>query len=317
MNYKTIYIGSLLAMALMASCNNADKAKSGESESTIGGLFSGKDDKKEANEIITFNNSIVKVDNSQSSAIQTFANNFDSFEKFVHDKVQNPDGFITIPPMMIFPPTIHNLKSLVYPDGQSKEFKPLIDQMNESFDAIKELNKEVDAYKSAEDWKEDKGQKLVELREKATNEIKKYREASAAVFAKLKPLAEKAEETTLADNPLKDQYLGSKKILELVQNTTDIAFETEDQAKLNTDFKKQYQDIEKLYKENKDNEISKDYQSKVRSYGIFNDDVNEFLGKMRIAQRELDANTPLSENALTGLENASENVLRSYNAFVD
>ena len=102
-----------------------------------------------------------------------------------------------------------------------------------------------------------------------------------------------------------------------MQNTTDIAFETEDQAKLNTDFKKQYQEIEKLYKENKDNEISKDYQSKVRSYGIFNDDVNEFLGKMRIAQRELDANTPLSENALTGLENASENVLRSYNAFVD
>ncbi|WP_185212011.1 DUF3829 domain-containing protein [Sphingobacterium mizutaii] len=317
MNYKSIYIGSLLAMALLASCNNTDKAKSGESESTISGLFGGKDDKNKASEIINFNNSIVKVDNSQNSAIQTFANNFDSFEKYVKGKVENPEGFMSIPPIMMFPPTVHNLKSLVYPDGLSKEFKPLIDQMNESFDAIKEINKEVDSYKSAEDWKEDKGQKLVELREKATTEIKKYRDASTAVFAKLKPLAEKAEETTLEGNPLKDQYVGSKKLLELVQNTTNIAFETEDQAKLTADFKKQYQDIEKLYKENKDKEIPKDFQPKIRTYGMFNDDVNDFLGKMRIAQRELDANTPLSEDALRGLDNAAESVLRSYNAFVD
>jgi len=314
MRISRYYIGSFLALALMASCNNSDSGKSGETSSS---LFEGKDEKKEANELITFNNTIVKLDNTHSSSLKTFTSNFDRFDEFVKQKVQDPNGFNSIAPIMIMPPIINSSSEIVYPDGMSKEFKPLLDQMTESFKAVQAINKEIEVYKSAEDWKEDQGKKLVELREKATTEIKKNRDASNQIFEKLQPIVSKAEEITLEGNPLKDQYVRSKKLLDKVQQTTNMTFESTDLAKLTEDFKKNYQEIEKVYNENKNDELPKEYKSKERSFVSFNDSVNDFLGKMRIIQRELDAGTPITDNALTGIDNGSQNVLRSYNSFVD
>lgn len=317
MKINSILIGSLLTVSLMASCNNSG-SKTGESESSGGGLFSNKDDdKKEANEIIAFNNSIVKVNNTQGSAIRTFVSNFDQFEQYVKETNENPGQIARIAPIMVFPPIVHDLKGIVYPDGLSKDFKPLVDQLSSSFDAIKEIHKEVSAYKSAEDWKEDKGKKLEEFREKATAEISKNQDAASQIFAKLKPLADKAEETILEGNPLKSQFIRSKRLLDLVQETTVMAYEAEDLNKLKADFKKSYSEIEKDYNDNKGDELPKDYQSKARTFGMYNDAINEYLGKMRIVQRELDAGTEISETALTSLDNASQNALRSYNSFVD
>lgn len=312
---KHIYYASgLLAMGLLFSCNSSEKGKSDSNSSSI---FSKKDDKKEANEIIAFNNLIVKADNNQSSNIKAFTDNFERLDEYIKTRISNPDGFNTIAPIMVTPPSINNMDRIVYPDGFSKEYKPLIDQMNESFEALKALNKDIDVYKSAEDWKEDNGKKMVEFRDKAMQEIKKNRDASNQIFDKLTPVVEKAEETTLDGSPIKNQFLRSKKLLNEVERTNSLAFETQDISQLKTEFQKKYNEIEKLYNENKGDTIPKEYKNRERSFGSFNDSVNDFLGKMRVVLRELEAGINLSESALTTLDNSAQDVLRSYNSFVD
>lgn len=316
MKINNIYILTILILAIFTSCNNSDNKSTEGSNSKSSGLFGKSDKKEEANALIEFNNKIVKAENSQISLIRSFTNNFDRFEQFVLNKVSKPNETI-IAPILVTPPIINNLNGIVYPNGLSKEFQPLLEQMSSSIESLKTIQKEMDNYKSAEDWVEDKGAKLAEFKERATNEITKNRDAANQVFEKLKPIVDKAEEVTLEGNPLKSQYIRSKKLLDLVQKTNILAFETEDQSQLKNNFKNEYQQIEKTLNDNQKDDLPKEYQNKIKSFTSYNDAVNDFLGKMRIVQRELDAGTPLTENSLTALDNASKQVLSSYNSFVN
>ncbi|MGM1429900.1 hypothetical protein ACS126_11635 [Sphingobacterium lactis] len=317
MKINKLYISNMLMLALMASCNSGDnKAEKNGTETSGGGLFGGANSKDKAVEIVDFNNKLVKADNTHSNYIQHFLSNLDQTDRYVQNVLTNPDG-LNIYPITAVVPTINNLDGIVYPDGFSSEFKPLVDNMDASFKALKEIDKEIKAYTSAEDYKEDKGAKMKDFRTRSEAEIKKNRDALTSIYDKLIPQVEKAEEVVLADHPFKDQVMRSKKIMNEVQRITDGAFSINDVNAFNGTFKKAYADIEKLYNENKSDNLPSEGKSKESSFTRFNDDVNSFLGKMRIVQRELDASKTPELSNIESLDQSAQNVLSSYNSFVN
>ncbi len=315
MRINHIIAASALAFSLLSSCNNSEKK--GETENKTGGMFDSNDQKlSKANELIQFNNTLVKIDNRHYNDMNAFTETFDALEKHIKTKLENPAA-ISIPPIRrLNSLSIDKIEDLKYPEG-TKDFKPLLDQMDESYKALLTISKDMESYKSAEDWKEDKGAKLKTFKEQAESEIKKNREASVKVFDQLKPLIDAAEEVTLANNPLKNQYIRSENILNTVLENTKQFFDTKDIAKVKPEFAKNYQEIEKLMNENKADKISDQYRSKAGSFERFNDAVNDYLGKMRILQRNLDEGTEFEESNLSAFEQASTHVLHSYNNFVD
>lgn len=274
------------------------------------------DQNDEANEIITFNNTLVKADNSHASFINTFISYVDRVDKFIAEQIANPSAQI-VAPISVPAVSINNLKGVVYPGGWEKEYQPLVEEMENSFKALKTLQKEIETYRSAEDWKEDSGSKMVDFKENAMKEIDKNREASATLFEKMRPEVNQAEEAILGDHPLKDQILQSKTIMELTQQLNNDAYSMTEPTDLKSNFDQQYTELEELFMKNKDLDLPEDYKSKSRSFTAFNDAVNDFLGKMRIIKRELDAGALPSEDNLRSFDTATQNVLRTYNSFVD
>lgn|SRR5690606_16123565 len=299
----------LCIWVLFSACN---------SSSTSSNHLTGNDDEamNAANEIIAFNNKLVKADNSHASFIRTMHSFMQSTGRFITTRLEQPDSR-TIAPATVPPVSINTLQGIVYPNGWSKTYQPMVKDMEDSFDALKKLQKEVDVYREAEDWKEDNGEKLTEFNERIYQEIDKNRAASEALFTKIRPEVDQAEEEVLKGHPLKDPIIQSKRVMSLALDITNQSYDATDLDTFKAEFEKQYDQLEKMHEKNSALSIPDTYKNKERSFNAFNDAANNFLGKMRIIKRELEANSELTDSALNQLDAASQSVLRAYNSFVD
>ncbi|MFS4472120.1 hypothetical protein [Chryseobacterium sp. T20] len=267
-------------------------------------------------DIISFNNKIVKMDEAHSDFIKNFQNSLVQMEDYVKNKEANPQ-FSGISP--IFTPTImmHAHQALKAPDVLGKDFQVLVDAMKDTMTQLETLKKELETYKEAEDWKDDKGKKVAEISEKAKKLIQENRTAATDLFAKLSPRADKAEIETLKDHPLKTQIIQSRETMELAQKIIDDSYDVTDINVYKYKFSQQYQQMEKLYNRNINESIPSSEKQKESSYQAFNNSVNDFLGKMRIVQRSLNENNQELNSDLDDLEREAGYILDRYNSFVD
>lgn len=267
-------------------------------------------------DIISFNNKVVKMDDAQSDFIKNFQNSLIQMDEFVKNAAANPQ-FSGISPT--FTPTImmYSHQELKAPDVLGKEFQGLVDTMKNTTTQLEALKKELETYKEAEDWKDDKGKKVTEITEKAKKLIQENRTAATELFAKLSPKADKAEMETLKDHPLKTQILQSRETMELTQKIIDDSYMVTDMNAYKNKFSQQYQQMEKLYNSNINEKIPSSEKQKESSYQAFNNSVNDFLGKMRIVQRSLNENNQEINSNLDDLEREAGYVLDRYNTFVD
>lgn len=318
MKITQIIICSTLALTLFASCNNSGKkGESGDSTESSGGLFGSSNDKEEADAIIEFNNRLVRVENSHNTYIRNFMNAVDGFEKFVQTKLANPNA-VAIPPILITPVIVGGMDNLKAPNSLKGNYSEWIDSLTGSFEALKRIHKELDAYKSAEDWKEDKGKKIEDIKVRALAEINKNRNASKSLFVALKPEAEKAEEKILKDHPLKDQIITARQLMDYTQKITEGTYQISDMNSFKATLESQYKELETMYNKSKDNPIKDEkFASENRMFTSFNDEINEYLGKLRIIQRELNETGNVSESNLETLDRSTQSVVSSYNSFVN
>ena len=267
-------------------------------------------------DIISFNNKVVKMDDAQSEFIKNLQNSLIQMDEFVKNATANPQ-FSGISPT--FTPTImmYSHQELKAPDVLGKEFQGLVDTMKDTTAQLETLKKELETYKEAEDWKDDKGKKVTEITEKAKKLIQKNRTAASELFAKLSPKADKAEIETLKDYPLKTQILQSRETMELAQKIIDDSYKVTDMNAYKNKFSQQYQQMEKLYNRNINEKIPSSEKQKESSYQAFNNSVNDFLGKMRIVQRSMNENSQELNSNLDDLEREAGYVLDRYNTFVD
>lgn len=317
MKKAAIITGVFILSLFTVSCDKLDKIKDKLSQDNTRQVnpFS-VNSGDENRDIITFNNKIVKMDDVHAEFIKNFQDALSQMDGYVKNALANPQ-YSGMSPM--FTPTIMMgaEKEMKVPDVLGKDYQTLVDKMISTFSELKLKEKELKSYKDAEDWKDDKGKKISELREKADQLIKENRSAANELFVKLAPRADKAEVEVLKDHPLKDQILQSKEIMELSQKIVDDSYQFTDVNAYKKLFAQQYQQMEKLYARNMEEKIPYSEKQKESSYLAFNNAVNDFLGKMRIAQRSLNENSESVNSDLDELEREAGYILDRYNTFVD
>ena len=317
MKRSIIMAGMLFLSFSVISCDKLEKMKEKLSQNDTKQINPFSVNSGDTNrDIISFNNKVVKMDDAQSEFIKNFQNSLVQMEEFVKNAAANPQ-FSGISPT--FTPTImmYSHQEVKAPDVLGKEFQSLVDTMKDTMAQLETLKKELETYKEAEDWKDDKGKKVTEITEKAKKLIQENRTAATELFAKLSPKADKAEMETLKDHPLKTQILQSRETMELTQKIIDDSYNVTDMIAYKNKFSQQYQQMEKLYNRNIKEEIPSSEKQKERSYQAFNNSVNDFLGKMRIVQRSLNENSQELNSNLNDLEREAGYVLDRYNTFVD
>ncbi|WP_126653712.1 DUF3829 domain-containing protein [Chryseobacterium aureum] len=315
---RSIIIAGMLFLSFSAiSCDKLGKMKEKLSQNDTRQINPFSVNSGDTNrDIISFTNKVVKMDDAQSEFIKNFQNSLIQMEEFVKNAAANPQ-FSGISPT--FTPTImmYSHQEVKAPDVLGKEFQGLVDTMKDTTTQLENLKKELETYKEAEDWKDDKGKKVTDINEKAKKLIQENRTAASELFAKLSPRADKAEIEALKDHPLKTQILQSRETMELAQKIIDDSYTVTDMNVYKDKFSRQYQQMEKLYNRNINEKIPSSEKQKENSYQAFNNSVNDFLGKMRIVQRSLNENSQELNSNLDHLEREAGYVLDRYNNFVD
>lgn len=316
---KALLIAGILSLGFsLTSCDKLEKMKEKLSQSGSNtqvnpfSVNSGDDNR----DIVSFNNKVVKMDEAQAEFIKNFQESLSQMEEYVKNVTANPQ-FSGISP--IFTPTITMWinQEIKAPDVLGKDYQILVDKMKDTATQLQVLKKDLEVYKTAEDWKDDKGKKITEISEKANKLIKENRNTANELFAKLSLKADQAEMEVLKGHPLKDHIIQSKEAMELTQKIVDDSYDITDINAYRQKFAQQYQQMEKLYKRNVDEKIPFSEKQKEPSYTALNNALNNFLGKMRIVQRSLNENSSDLNHDLDDLESEASTVLNRYNNFVD
>ncbi|MDV2447040.1 hypothetical protein CMU93_05920 [Elizabethkingia anophelis] len=311
----TIAAGIFVLIYTATSCDKIKEKLSQQDKTTKVNPFS-VDSGNESQDIIAFNNKIVKMDKAQADYIKSFEEGLKSMDDFVKNALANPNA-MRFTPVSTPISTFIALEEIKAPKVLGGEYQKLADKMISTFKDLKTLQEELSAYKNAEDWKDDKGKKIAEIKAKAYKIIDENRNAASQLFTKLEDKADKAEMEMLKTHPLKQQIIQSKEILDLTQKIIDDSYDIKDEAAYKKLFAQQYQQLEKLYNRNLENKIPSAEKNKEASYNLFNNAVNIFLGKMRIVQRSMNESNDQLMNDLDDLEREAKTVLSRYNNFVD
>ncbi|AKH95522.1 DUF3829 domain-containing protein [Elizabethkingia anophelis] len=311
----TIAAGIFVFIFTATSCDKIKEKLSQQNKTTKVNPFS-VDSGDENRDIIAFNNKMVKMDKAQSDYIKSFEEAITSMDDFVKNALANPNA-MRFTPVSTPISTFIALEEIKAPKVLGGEYQKLADKMISTFKDLKTLQEELSAYKNAEDWKDDKGKKIAEIKAKAYKIIDENRNAASQLFTKLEDKADKAEMEMLKTHPLKQQIIQSKEILDLTQKIIDDSYDIKDQAAYKKLFAQQYLQLEKLYNRNLEVKIPSSEKNKEASYNLFNNAVNIFLGKMRIVQRSMNESNDQLMNDLDDLEREAKTVLSRYNNFVD
>ena len=183
-------------LLLMAACNSNPSANG----KTDGAAPSGSD----AQEIITFNNTVVAVDDRNNDYLNHVK---DNIAKIV-EKIQSP----STPNYLDDPsegPLLHPEADMMkVPKSLSKDdqafFKTNLASMTDVYNQIKTTYKSLYGYMQAEDYKDDnyeKGKSMVVQLNELGN---KYYTVEGTVIQKLAAVGDAAERLLLKDNPLKE-----------------------------------------------------------------------------------------------------------------
>lgn len=316
---KSLFIAGVLSVGFsLTSCDKLEKIKeklSQSGNSTEVNPFS-VNSGDENRDIVSFNNKVVKMDEAQADFIKNFQESLTQMEEYVKNVTANPQYSGMSP---IFTPTIMMWinQEIKAPDVLGKDYQVFVDKMKDTATQLQSLKKDLETYKTAEDWKDDKGKKITEINEKAKKLIQENRKAANDLFAKLSPKADKAEIESLKGHPLKDHIFQSKEAMEFTQKIVDDSYNITDLNTYKQKFTEQYQQMEKLYTRNIDEKIPFSEKQKESSYTALNNALNDFLGKMRIVQRSLNENSSDLNHDLDDLESEAGTVLNRYNNFVD
>ncbi|WP_312994037.1 DUF3829 domain-containing protein [Chryseobacterium flavum] len=317
MKRSMLIIGILVLSISIVSCNKLEKIKERFSKNNTEQVNPFNANSGDTNrDIISFNNKVVKMDDEHSDFVENFQNSLAEMEEYVKSVTVNPQ-FSGVAPIFTPGIMIYSHQELKAPDILGKDFQRLVDKMKDTMTQLEILKKELETYKLAEDWKDDKGKKIADIKEKAAILIKENRTAANDLFTKLSPRADKAEIEVLKDHPLKTQIIYSRETMELAQKIVDESYNVTDINVYKDIFSSQYQQMEKLYKRNINEKIPSSEEQKERSYRAFNSSINDFLGKMRIVQRSLNENNQELNRDLDNLEREAGYVLDRYNTFVD
>ena len=306
---KKIIFALAVVGAFLTGCNSNGSKANGADE--VGG-------KDQANEIIGFYNDALETSkNYNSGIVERGVDYLKDAERYVQKVLKN--DWASKP---ILVTTYHDFgdKSKATPsdafgdkkEGIAKDFSELKKHAEE----VKKLLSEVESHLDSEDFKDDKGAKFAELKQKAEVEIEAFQKLRAKLFEEMDGIVEKAEGIILEDHPLKENILSSKKLLAVAGEFIDEVVAQSEAEKVNVDkLEAAYKAIETQLANNQKIKV-KDASAK-SNYERLNKEGEDYLGTLRKFIRDTKEKKKFDQNGFDQVDSAYQSLVSAYNSFVN
>ncbi|MFC2426298.1 MAG: hypothetical protein ACFNQE_01480 [Capnocytophaga leadbetteri] len=306
---KKIIFALAVVGAFLTGCNSNGSKANGADE--VGG-------KDQANEIIGFYNDALEASrNYNKNVIERGVDYLEDADEYVQKTLKNNSASSPI-----FIDTYHDFgdKSKATPSDAFGDKKEVIakdfSELKKHAEEVKKLLSEVKSHLESEDFKDDKGAKFAELKQKAEVEIEAFQKLRTKLFGEMDSIVEKAEGIILEDHPLKENILSSKKLLAVAGEFIDEVVAQSEAEKVNVDkLDAAYKAIETQLANNQKIEV-KDASAK-SNYERLNKEGEDYLGALRKFIRDTKEKKKFDQNGFNQVDSAYQSLVSAYNSFVN
>ena len=306
---KKIIFALAVVGAFLTGCNSNGSKANGADE--VGG-------KDQANEIIGFYNDALEASrNYNKNVIERGVDYLEDADEYVQKTLKNNSAS-----RPIFIDTYHDFgdKSKATPSDAFGDKKEVIakdfSELKKHAEEVKKLLSEVESHLESEDFKDDKGAKFAELKQKAEAEIEGFQQVRTKLFGEMDSIVEKAEGIILEDHPLKENILSSKKLLAVAGEFIDEVVAQSEAEKVNVDkLDAAYKAIETQLANNQKIEV-KDASAK-SNYERLNKEGEDYLGALRKFIRDTKEKKKFDQNGFDQVDSAYQSLVSAYNSFVN
>ena len=306
---KKIIFALAVVGAFLTGCNSNGSKANGADE--VGG-------KDQANEIIGFYNDALEASrNYNRGIIERGVDYLEDADEYVQKTLKNNSAS-----RPIFIDTYHDFgdKSKATPSDAFGDKKEVIakdfSELKKHAEEVKKLLSEVESHLESEDFKDDKGAKFAELKQKAEAEIEGFQQVRTKLFGEMDSIVEKAEGIILEDHPLKENILSSKKLLAVAGEFIDEVVAQSEAEKVNVDkLDAAYKAIETQLANNQKIEV-KDASAK-SNYERLNKEGEDYLGALRKFIRDTKEKKKFDQNGFNQVDSAYQSLVSAYNSFVN
>ena len=305
---KKIIFALAVVGAFLTGCNSNGSKANGADE--VGG-------KDQANEIIGFYNDALEASrNYNRGIIEQGVDYLEDADEYVQKTLKN--NWASNPVLV---DTYHDFgdKSKATPSDAFGDKKEVIakdfSELKKHAEEVKKLLSEVESHLESEDFKDDKGAKFAELKQKAQAEIEAFQQVRTKLFGEMDSIVEKAEGIILEDHPLKENILSSKKLLAVAGEFIDEVVAQSEAEKVNVDkLDAAYKAIETQLANNQKIEV-KDASAKA-NYERLNKEGEDYLGALRKFIRDTKEKKKFDQNGFDQVDSAYQSLVSAYNSFV-
>ena len=306
---KKIIFALAVVGAFLTGCNSNGSKANGADE--VGG-------KDQANEIIGFYNDALEASrNYNRGIIEQGVDYLEDADEYVQKTLKN--NWASNPVLV---DTYHDFgdKSKATPSDAFGDKKEVIakdfSELKKHAEEVKKLLSEVESHLESEDFKDDKGAKFAELKQKAQAEIEAFEQVRTKLFGEMDSIVEKAEGIILEDHPLKENILSSKKLLAVAGEFIDEVVAQSEAEKVNVDkLDAAYKAIETQLANNQKIEV-KDASAK-SNYERLNKEGEDYLGALRKFIRDTKEKKKFDQNGFDQVDSAYQSLVSAYNSFVN
>lgn len=306
---KKIIFALAVVGAFLTGCNSNGSKANGADE--VGG-------KDQANEIIGFYNDALEASkNYNKNVIERGVDYLEDADEYVQKTLKN--NWASNPVLV---DTYHDFgdKSKATPSDAFGDKKEVIakdfSELKKHAEEVKKLLSEVESHLESEDFKDDKGAKFAELKQKAQAEIEAFQQVRTKLFGEMDSIVEKAEGIILEDHPLKENILSSKKLLAVAGEFIDEVVAQSEAEKVNVDkLDAAYKAIETQLANNQKIEV-KDASAK-SNYERLNKEGEDYLGALRKFIRDTKEKKKFDQNGFDQVDSAYQSLVSAYNSFVN
>jgi len=306
---KKIIFALAVVGAFLTGCNSNGSKANGADE--VGG-------KDQANEIIGFYNDALEASrNYNKNVIERGVDYLEDADEYVQKTLKN--NWASNPVLV---DTYHDFgdKSKATPSDAFGDKKEVIakdfSELKKHAEEVKKLLSEVESHLESEDFKDDKGAKFAELKQKAQAEIEAFQQVRTKLFGEMDSIVEKAEGIILEDHPLKENILSSKKLLAVAGEFIDEVVAQSEAEKVNVDkLDAAYKAIETQLANNQKIEV-KDASAK-SNYERLNKEGEDYLGALRKFIRDTKEKKKFDQNGFNQVDSAYQSLVSAYNSFVN
>jgi hypothetical protein len=306
---KKIIFALAVVGAFLTGCNSNGSKANGADE--VGG-------KDQANEIIGFYNDALEASrNYNKNVIERGVDYLEDADEYVQKTLKNNSASSPI-----FIDTYHDFgdKSKATPSDAFGDKKEVIakdfSELKKHAEEVKKLLSDIKSHLESEDFKDDKGAKFAELKQKAEAEIESFQQVRTKLFGEMDSIVEKAEGIILEDHPLKENILSSKKLLAVAGEFIDEVVAQSEAEKVNVDkLDAAYKAIETQLANNQKIEV-KDASAK-SNYERLNKEGEDYLGALRKFIRDTKEKKKFDQNGFNQVDSAYQSLVSAYNSFVN